>query len=608
MITKVLKAPAKAGGGPGTYGCDVGGLLRYLYGPGKANEHDNPHLIAGWSPDDLAALEPGLFVRPDGARSVSVSALAGRLTDPVTWAEGISISDPHVYHVTLSTGPADRLLSDAEWAQVAVDMMDRVGIAPAGDPEGCRWVAVRHGLSKEGNDHIHIAATLVRQDGGIPRIRGDFMALRAGALEWEQRLGLTVTPAAGQGSSLVQPAPGERPKARRMAGADLDAEGVAVAASVRAAAAKAHTDKEFFALLEANGLVVHAARERGTGAIRGYAVSSHTGRWTGSELHGQSLPRLRRMWASSPALGAADKAAYLSPPASEDTRTYLSRAVRVAANESTNDEQFFTRLRDGGLVVKVRMSTTNPDEVTGYSVGFRGQSDADGNPITYSGASLSGQSLPRLRHGWDARPQVGPPAEEMDTESVLGEFAVGSQYLSSDRFPADAEGAAVAAGVAVSSLASGIEGVGGGPLTTIAERFTHATDPVTETKFGAGSNGLLQAARALHVLKGAAGDRTSQQVVEILVAAMQLAAALEQRRERQGLVSQQASAAGTRTLIAEHLDTLGGQPATGPAAAGTKASLTWLQDAVNAASKQKPLGNDDATTDTGREHPKGRGR
>ncbi len=29
-------------------GGDVGGLLRYLYGPGRHNEHENPHLVAAW--------------------------------------------------------------------------------------------------------------------------------------------------------------------------------------------------------------------------------------------------------------------------------------------------------------------------------------------------------------------------------------------------------------------------------------------------------------------------------------------------------------------------------------------------------------------------------
>jgi hypothetical protein len=32
-------------------------LLHYLYGPGRANEHTDPHLVAGFS--DPAELEPG---------------------------------------------------------------------------------------------------------------------------------------------------------------------------------------------------------------------------------------------------------------------------------------------------------------------------------------------------------------------------------------------------------------------------------------------------------------------------------------------------------------------------------------------------------------------
>jgi hypothetical protein len=38
--------------------------------------------------------------------------------------------------------------------------MDRVDLAPAGDEEAVRWVAVRHA-----DDHIHIVATLARADG-----------------------------------------------------------------------------------------------------------------------------------------------------------------------------------------------------------------------------------------------------------------------------------------------------------------------------------------------------------------------------------------------------------------------------------------------------------
>jgi hypothetical protein len=52
------------------------------------------------------------------------------------------------------------MLSDVEWAQVAGQIMDRTGLAPTGDELGVRWVAVRHAA-----DHIHLVATLARQDG-----------------------------------------------------------------------------------------------------------------------------------------------------------------------------------------------------------------------------------------------------------------------------------------------------------------------------------------------------------------------------------------------------------------------------------------------------------
>lgn len=29
----------------------------------------------------------------------------------------------------------------------------------------CAWLAVHHGSSKDGNDHVHIAVNLVREDG-----------------------------------------------------------------------------------------------------------------------------------------------------------------------------------------------------------------------------------------------------------------------------------------------------------------------------------------------------------------------------------------------------------------------------------------------------------
>lgn len=40
-------------------GNDIGGLLRYLFGPGRANEHTNPHIVAAWDDGVVAAHTPG---------------------------------------------------------------------------------------------------------------------------------------------------------------------------------------------------------------------------------------------------------------------------------------------------------------------------------------------------------------------------------------------------------------------------------------------------------------------------------------------------------------------------------------------------------------------
>jgi hypothetical protein len=52
------------------------GLIRYLYGPGRHEEHTDPHIVAGWR--DPAGLEPPL--RPDGRRDFR--PLNGLLNQP----------------------------------------------------------------------------------------------------------------------------------------------------------------------------------------------------------------------------------------------------------------------------------------------------------------------------------------------------------------------------------------------------------------------------------------------------------------------------------------------------------------------------------------------
>lgn len=60
----------------------------------------------------------------------------------------------------------------------------RVGQGP------CRWVAVRHGLSKNGNDHVHIAVSLVREDGTKATTHNDFKRAQEVCRELEREHGL----------------------------------------------------------------------------------------------------------------------------------------------------------------------------------------------------------------------------------------------------------------------------------------------------------------------------------------------------------------------------------------------------------------------------------
>ncbi|MFE5675497.1 hypothetical protein ACFQ7B_05070 [Streptomyces erythrochromogenes] len=83
------------------------------------------------------------------------------------------------------------------------------GIAEHGDEHACRWVAVRHA-----DDHIHIAATLARQDGRHPRVRGDIPSMHAAARVFEARWGLAEMSSLDR-TARRRPATGEAEKATR---------------------------------------------------------------------------------------------------------------------------------------------------------------------------------------------------------------------------------------------------------------------------------------------------------------------------------------------------------------------------------------------------------
>jgi hypothetical protein len=154
-------------------------LLYYLYGPGKACEHVNPHLVGGWRHPE--ALEPP--VRADGRRDFR--RLAGLLEVPL-FLLGDRAPGLPVWHVTVWAAPEDPVLGDGAWMAIAAELMHRTGLSEHGhEGEGVPWVVVHHG-----DNHIHIVAILGRLDCRRAHLHFDYYRIGE-AMAWaEQEYGL----------------------------------------------------------------------------------------------------------------------------------------------------------------------------------------------------------------------------------------------------------------------------------------------------------------------------------------------------------------------------------------------------------------------------------
>ena len=82
----------------------------------------------------------------------------------------------------------------------------------------------------------------------------------------------------------------------------------------------------------------------------------------------------------------------------------MRRAVCAAAAAASTEQEFFARLRESGTLVRLRLSTKNPGEVTGYAVGLAHHTNKDGEVVWYGGGKLAADlTLPKLRHRWQPR-------------------------------------------------------------------------------------------------------------------------------------------------------------------------------------------------------------
>ncbi|MBW5249174.1 mobilization protein [Streptomyces sp. P01-B04] len=220
--------------------------IAYLFGKGRANEHTDPHLVASWNG---FAPDPGRSPHRD-PKDVEAQLVA-QLDQPVKMLGDKAPRDT-VWHCPVRAAPEDPILSDEQWADIARRIVASAGIAPGGDEEACRWVAVRHA-----DDHIHIAATLVRHDGRRPERGYDQRAVQREARSIEADYGLRrLKPGDGTGAKRLTSK--EHFKAKRL-GQGAAARDV-LRLRVRRAVAAASDEAEFFALLETTGVAVRFKR------------------------------------------------------------------------------------------------------------------------------------------------------------------------------------------------------------------------------------------------------------------------------------------------------------------------------------------------------------
>ncbi|MEU1956803.1 relaxase/mobilization nuclease domain-containing protein [Nocardia rhamnosiphila] len=272
-------------------GSDLGGLMRYLAGPGRANEHTNPKILAG----DLVtmAVYAGSIDVPRATElakyldSPRQTVLRGQPVLATNYRKAYALidegmerkaafeeatKDQNAWHCALSLDPREGQLSEEKWAAIARRFMAEMGFTdrPDGTPD-VRWATVHHGLTKQGGDHIHIAMSVVRPDGSLADVRRDWPRSQEAAGVLEREFGLKVLSSREELSTEQATRPDERARAERVGALETDRE--ALRRRVRAAAVASENEAEFVRALKDEGIVVRPRYAKGgTEEVTGYAV------------------------------------------------------------------------------------------------------------------------------------------------------------------------------------------------------------------------------------------------------------------------------------------------------------------------------------------------
>jgi hypothetical protein len=265
----------------------------------------------------------------------------------------------------------------------------------------------------------------------------------------------------------------------------------------------------------------------------------------------------------SPSRGEREKAA--GRGLGEAPRLTLRRHVATAAASTGSETEFFARLEGAGVLVRVRYSTRNPGQVTGYAVALPGDTGPDGGPVWYGGGKLAADlTWPKLRQRWTG--PGGPPGPEPLTAEnrkavwehaarVAGQAAAQVRVLAGTS-PAAAADAAWAASDVLHAAAAVL---GSDELRQAADAF----DRAARAQHGripapsAAGSGLRQAARLIGACAYLARDPARIWLVLIARLAAPAEAVAELREVQQRAAQAAARTAARHLRAAAHLDPAG---------------------------------------------------
>jgi hypothetical protein len=389
-----------------THGSDAAGLVRYLLGRGRHDEHTLPQVIAA-APGMSAPI--GTLLTGEEARSLAFDLdLPHRLYGTevpvrIKQPDGTTLrQDAHVWHLSLSLAPGDPTLSDEHWAEIVTGAIHRLGFDadPLTGRAGCPWVAIRHGANRSGCDHVHVAVSRVRDDGTVAKNWNDRLKLGSYASGIEDRERLTVV--AGRRHGCV-PEPGrvEQDLAERRGQPETARE--SLQRQLRAAATVSRDEAEYVRRLRKAGIVVRPRYAKGgTDSVTGYSVGLRTSAngkidWFGASslAHDLSLPALRASWGSTEAERRAAAELWSSPSRSGgrgaeeqvyaaatqgEAAAYLGRVVDRLSTLAVDDPGWVAAARDTAGILANLAGRLEPDRPGPLSRASDGMAQAAQRP------------------------------------------------------------------------------------------------------------------------------------------------------------------------------------------------------------------------------------